>query len=249
MADELGDVHGSSRVVAVEHLLDGRPVDRDEPPLAARPASPFGIARVSVEAGVHLDERVAVGRIREWCVAQPVDPDQLRGHALAHLGRVIRVGEDHQPGVRVEIDEPGRDDLAPRIDRASSIDRGVVAGCRQPDSIAGDRQLAAPCRRSGPVDDGGAADQEVDLLLVHGAPRRDPLHAQRAVAGQAVEEVEQPQERAGDEAQPAEVDRLLEADLVPAEHGRDRRQLGHVLGPEVAGHRAPDAANGGWRDP
>ena len=57
----------------------------------------------------------------------PVDTNQLRRHALAHLGVVVWLTEHGESGVRVEIDESRADYFAFGIDGAGGLQTGVVA--------------------------------------------------------------------------------------------------------------------------
>ena len=60
-------------------------------------------------------------------MGDPVDPHQLGRYALAHLRVVVRLAEDCEPGVRVQVDEPGTDDSSRGIDLARRSERRVVA--------------------------------------------------------------------------------------------------------------------------
>ena len=57
--------------------------------------------------------------VGERRIAVAIDPDHLGGDALPHLRLVARIGQDHQPAVRVEVDESGRDHHPGRVDRAA----------------------------------------------------------------------------------------------------------------------------------
>ncbi len=91
----------------------------------------------AVETGVHLDQGIEVGLVPERRVAESIDPDDLGRHSLADLGLVARLAEQPQPAVAVKVDEPGRDDLAGRVDDVGGCCRitglvspapGLVAG-------------------------------------------------------------------------------------------------------------------------
>ncbi len=84
---------------------------------------------MAVEAGVEADERPQVVGARERGVGVAVDPDDLGRDALADLRLVARIGQDHQPAVAVQIDEPGSDVLSARVDRP---DRRRRAECLLP---------------------------------------------------------------------------------------------------------------------
>ncbi len=105
VAHEVGEVdRWTQRIQAVEVALDAAPV--------VRPC----LGRGAVEARVHVHQRLEVGGIGDRRVAEPVDADDLGGHALAHLRLVQRVGEDHQARMAVQIDEPRGDDQPVGVD-------------------------------------------------------------------------------------------------------------------------------------
>ena len=88
---------------------------------------------------------------------------------------MARLGEDHQPGVAVQVDEARRDDLAARMDQARRpadgvVDRGGVPEDDEPRAAAGDLARHAHRRREAgrarPIDDRAVDDQE----LVPAAP-------------------------------------------------------------------------------
>ena len=105
-------------------------------------------------------EAVAVPERR---IRQPVDADDLGRDALADLRLVARLGEDHQARVAVQVDEPGRDDLALRVDAAAPrrpIASSIAAaragrrGARwRRRLLARDADRRREAGRAGPVDD------------------------------------------------------------------------------------------------
>ncbi len=105
VSDHDGDVHCLAPVVSADVARHGVPVMRN-----VRPA---------VEPGVEIHEGGEVRRIGERRIAIPIHADHFGRHALAHLRLVARIGQDHQPAVRVEVDESGRDHHAGRVDRAT----------------------------------------------------------------------------------------------------------------------------------
>ena len=129
VADERPDVDADRAVVAGEVVGDGPPVVVDVGP--------------AVEARVELDEgeQVLVPLERREAVA--VDPDDLGRDALADLGLVPRLGEDHQAAVAVQVDEAGRDDAARGIDLPADVlgERRVHGEQR-----ASGRPRRGPCR-------------------------------------------------------------------------------------------------------
>ncbi len=56
-----------------------------------------------------------------------VDAHQFGGHALPHLGVVVRLAHDGQPGMRVQVDETGADHLARGVDGPCRVQVGDVA--------------------------------------------------------------------------------------------------------------------------
>ena len=95
--------------------------------------------------------------------AVAVDADDLGRDALADLGLVARLGEDHQAAVAVQVDEAGSDDLAGGIDAAPDVRRAR----RRPDPRIRSRSpstttLPGTPGRAGPVDDRPAAIDHAD---------------------------------------------------------------------------------------
>ncbi len=150
VADERPDVDADRAVVALEVRADRVPVVVD--------------GRAAVEAAVELDEGEQVLAAVERREPVAVDADDLRGHALADLGLVARLGEDPEAAVAVEVDEPGGDDLAGRVDAAPDV--GGLRGGRvqDPQPLPVDDDAPWPTGGAGPVDDRPAADQEVDAV-------------------------------------------------------------------------------------
>ena len=98
------------------------------------------------------DEVEQVRARPERRVGVAVDADDLGRHALADLGLVARLGEDHQPAVAVEVDEPGRDDVTGGVDAtrrpATSTSSPRAARSRSPTTPTAAREARrARCRR------------------------------------------------------------------------------------------------------
>ncbi len=125
--------------------------------------------RIAIETGVHLDQRVEILPVRDRCEAQPVHADDLRGHALAHLGLVTRVGQDLEAAVAVQVDEPGRHDPSRGIDGPSRRWR-FHAGRDEPDGVPLHEDGRGPAGGSGPVHDRAAPDDDVHDVTHSGPP-------------------------------------------------------------------------------
>ena len=76
---------------------------------------------------------------------------------------MARVGEDHEPAVGVEVDEPRGDDLPAGVDPAAG-EGNRLARSRDPDPAAVDRHVAGPAGRPRPVDDRAARDEDLDAV-------------------------------------------------------------------------------------
>src|SRR5439155_2769146 len=99
--------------------------------------------------------------------------DHLGRHALTDLGLMAWLGQDHQPGMAVQVDEPGRDDAVSGIDQPICTPDGVLDRLWLPEDddpraaaglVAGHANGAAEARRARPVDDRAAVDQELVVL-------------------------------------------------------------------------------------
>ena len=91
---------------------------------------------------------------------RPVRPFDQRRHALAHVVVGRRHLEDAAARVRVNVDEPRRDDLAAGVDRSASPApsmRGAMRAIVSPRT----RDVAAIPRAAGAVDDARVANHEI----------------------------------------------------------------------------------------
>ena len=108
-------------------------------------------------------------RLGERRVAVAVDADDLGRDALADLGLVGGSARIISPEWRVEVDEPGRDDLAGGVDRP----RGrpwLRARRRRPPSRTRSRSpstttVPRPPRRTGAIDDRAAGDEDARRVI------------------------------------------------------------------------------------
>ena len=93
-------------------------------------------------------------------VGDAVYTHKLGGYALAHLGIVVRLSEDRQSGVRVQVDEAGAHDEPGGVDDAPSVDAGGIAAVNG-ERVAFDDDRGPEARRSAAVDDQPVLDQQV----------------------------------------------------------------------------------------
>ena len=142
-------------VIAREIAPDGGPVVVD-----------LGAA---IEPGVEVDERLEILAPREGREAVAIDADQFGRDALADLGLVPAVGQDHQTAVAVQVDEAGRDDLAGGVDRVRDTRWGRVTGLEDADPAVDDGDRPRSAGDPGAIDDGPARDEQVGVV---GHPRR-----------------------------------------------------------------------------
>jgi hypothetical protein len=108
---------------------------------------------------------VEVRLVREGGVGAAVDADQLRGHPLADLGLVPRLGEDDQARVRVHVDEARADHAAGGVDDATGLHPREVAA-EDGHALVLHADGAVEARVTGAVDDESVTDQEIE----HAAP-------------------------------------------------------------------------------
>ena len=90
--------------------------------------------RPAIEACIEGQEIVEIVLVRERGVRIPVHADDLGRDTLADLRLMARLGQHHEAGVAVEIDEAGRHHVAGRVDHACSVDVGhdgvqIVGAC------------------------------------------------------------------------------------------------------------------------
>ena len=86
-----------------------------------------GQGRIAVEARVQPDVALQFLPCLEGRVGDAVDAHQLGGDALAHLGVVVRLAEDGQAGVGVQVNEAGADDVAGGVYGPRRFQPGYVA--------------------------------------------------------------------------------------------------------------------------
>ena len=96
----------------------------------------------------------------EGRVGDAVYADELGGDALAHLGVVVRLAQDRQPGVRVQVYEAGAHDEPGGVDNAPSVDSGGVPAV-DGERVAFDDDMGPESRRTAAVDDQPVLDKQV----------------------------------------------------------------------------------------
>ena len=124
----------------------------------------------------------------EGRVRAAVDADDLGRDPLPHLGLVPGLGQDHEAGVGVHVDEPGADDAPGRVERAMRL-HAVEVPAEQPDPLALDPNRPEVPGVAGAVDDETARNQQIE----HG----------RASGGQSITGARQAAARGGGDGAPS----------------------------------------------
>ena len=86
-------------------------------------------------------------------------PDDLGRHSLAYFALGLGVDRQREVGMRLDVDEAGRDDLTLRVDRPAG--GALVTWLDRDDASAANGDVRPPGRRAGAVDDVAAADDEI----------------------------------------------------------------------------------------
>jgi hypothetical protein len=146
VTEDIGYVHRHLVAKHVEILLDRGPL--------------AGQRRVTVQAGVHFDEAVEVVVRHERRIGAAVDTDQLGGHALAHLGLMVRLGQHDQARMGVHVDEARTDDEPCGVDHPRRLHVPEIA-THDAHGFALDTDGAIKSRIASTVDNHAIADQEV----------------------------------------------------------------------------------------
>ena len=147
VAEDVGHVDGYGVVVLVQQLRHGQPVG--------------GQGRVAVQPRVQPDVPLQFLAGLEGSVGYAVDAHQLGGDALPHLGVVVRLPQDGQPGVGVQVNEAGADDVAGGVDGPSRLQPGHVAPV-DADPVALHRHSGKEPRAAGAVYDKTVGDEQVN---------------------------------------------------------------------------------------
>jgi hypothetical protein len=155
VADEKAGVHRDATLQAIEVLAEAPPVPGN--------ARLEGLERHALDPREHPHEvRARLGderRDREAAI-----PAHDGGHAVEGGRAQDRVPEDLRVVVRVDVDEPGRDDLPARVDAVAC--RLVHARLARDDASVANRDVGRSSRSSGAVDHRAAADHHIQ----HGSP-------------------------------------------------------------------------------
>ncbi len=166
VADEVADVDADTPVVERQVVVDRAPVPGE-----------IGLA---IQSAVEIREVEQVPAATERRVRVAVHADELGRDALAHLGLVARLGEDHQRRMRMQVDEPGRHDEPGRIDRASRPGVLSVSAAQEDQPVGLDRHGARESRCARAIDHGAIRDGQI--VGIHGrrlacrvGPTRDPV--------------------------------------------------------------------------
>src|SRR5690606_10344766 len=150
-ADERADVHRRLPLLDI-----GQPVPESRP----RPAA---LVKLRGQLGVAL-ERMAKWRLDLAAERGrgPALPEALRRHALCHLRDDAVVEHQWYERVRLDIDEPRRDNMPLRIDDGMGLLRGNRA--RRSDAgdlVVADREVAVEPCVPGAINNASASDQGV----------------------------------------------------------------------------------------
>ena len=89
-------------------------------------------------------------------VGQAVLAEHLQRHALGHLRQVVGLGQDLEVGVRVHVDEPGREHQPAGVDHAVTAQAGADLG----DPSVVDAHVGAVAGRAGAVDHRRVAEDQ-----------------------------------------------------------------------------------------
>ncbi len=139
--------------------------------MSGRPSSPESSSTNASSAARSANGREAIA----------IDADDLGRDALADLGFVVRLRQDVEATVAVEIDEARGHDLAGGIDRAGDMLGRWLRRAQEPQALALDDDRAGPAGCSRAVHDGAVDDDEIDAVShrASGPARRAGGHGPR----------------------------------------------------------------------
>ena len=110
----------------------------------------------------------------------PAVPDRHRRDPLEHARLRAPVDEQRRVGVRVDVDDARRDDEPAHVEHGVARARQRVADRRH--APAGERDVRAPRRGAGPVDDRPAGQQERVSHAIPATTRARPAAGSRRTA-------------------------------------------------------------------
>jgi hypothetical protein len=151
VGDQGADVDGALSVEERQVLGDG-------PPVLA------GGGQVAVEPG-GVPPHVAHRLRRRRRERDPVLADDVGRHPLADRRLVVRIDQERQVAVDVDVHEAGADDLAGGVEGRFRLGVAELPDCGDP--VAADADVGAEPGQPGAVDDAAVADEQVE----HGGDR------------------------------------------------------------------------------
>ena len=173
------DHRAADRAVALEEGDVGTEVDRLDPREVVGEARPVERHPPAEIAHLPLDQ-LATG-LGDRGEARPAVAGELRRHPLGEVADQRPVQEQARVGVAVRVDEAGADDPAGDLDdarHAPRVERRQVADLDDP--VAAHEHVGDATGRAGAVDDGAAAEEQVEAV-----PRLDRGHRRRGLPGRA----------------------------------------------------------------
>ena len=145
VGNQVGRVHGDLLVIVAAEGGDASHVEV--------------LGRIAQEAAEPPAVLAVPGR-RERRIGHAVDPEELRGDALAEAHRVLGVGEERPLGVRVRVDEARRDREAGGVDDPPGL--GAAEVFHRGDRLAADSDVGPAPRAAPAIHDRPAADHQVE---------------------------------------------------------------------------------------
>ena len=117
--------------------------------------------RPTVKPSVELHEGLEVLARAERRVCVAIHANELRRHALVDLGLVTWLGEDPEPGMAVQVDEPRAYDLARCVNGGLHARRSTARVANDLDATVDHDDIGHEAVRSRAVHHRRAVDQQV----------------------------------------------------------------------------------------